>query len=89
MALLADIRTIYTQLNLPSLPSKQLVSALLALPQRPWAALVNGHTVDEAWLAARLRPLEIRPHNIRFADRRAKGYALTDFAQAFAHFLKP
>ncbi len=88
LALLADIRTVFAQAHLPSMSSKQLVAELLALPQRPWAALVNGHTIDETWLATRLRTFDIRSHNIRFADRRAKGYALTDFTPTFAQFLK-
>jgi hypothetical protein len=57
------------------------------------ALLLNSDTIEfpgaitETWLASSLRPFGIHPHNLRFGDRRAKGYDLPAFAHPFARFL--
>jgi hypothetical protein len=41
------------------------------------------------WLARRLQQFGIKPKTMRIAEDRAKGYALEDFADAFARYLPP
>jgi putative DNA primase/helicase len=82
LTLLADIRLIFTQANTDRLFSTAVVSSLRLLPGRPWSTNTNPPlAIDESWLARQLRPLGVRPRNLRIAGTRAKGYLLADFPQ--------
>jgi hypothetical protein len=89
VTVLADIRSIFAASGAQRLFSSALVDELAALPERPWSwGSDNTKQIDQSWLARRLLPLEVRPHNIRIGEERAKGYELTDFAEAFKKFLR-
>ncbi len=58
--------------------SRDLVAALCALPNAPWATALDGKPITQRWLAAKLRPLGLRPRILRFATKRLNGYSLKD-----------
>lgn len=84
--LLADIRTVF-QGSVERLASAELVQSLVAMEEAPWGDL-RGRSLDTRGLARRLRPYEIRPHNVRLQDgRQAKGYEAADFTDAWARYI--
>ncbi len=86
--LLADLLLIFTLSGATRLFSKDIATALRSLPDRPWSNASNSHRpIDQTWLTRQLRPLGISPHNVRIANRRANGYDLADFTDAFARYL--
>jgi Protein of unknown function (DUF3631) len=53
-----------------------------------WPKANRGNkAITERWLANRLRRFGIASQTMRVEDRQAKGYALADFAEAFAKYL--
>jgi uncharacterized protein DUF3631 len=84
--LLADLATVFAEANVDRLPSVELVEALVALEESPWADL-RGKPLDANGLARRLRPYDIRPHTIRVGDRTAKGYFHDDFGEAWERYV--
>lgn len=84
--LLADIRTVF-QGGVERLASAGLVQSLVAMEESPWGDL-RGRPLDNRGLARRLRPYEIRPHNVRLKDgRQAKGYEASDFTDAWSRYI--
>jgi putative DNA primase/helicase len=83
--LLHDIRQVFANSGATRLFSRQLVAALRAFPGQQ----AQSPPLTQQSLAIRLQGLGIRPHNIRIGKNRAKGYDLSDFADAFATLLKP
>jgi hypothetical protein len=88
--LLKDIRSIFTQCKATRLFSSTLVEYLRAMPDRPWSGnqieqegtegTEEKEAINQTWLARQLRPLGIRPRNLRIGNMRAKGYELADFS---------
>lgn len=91
--LLADLRLIFTQSGAQRLFSSALVDSLGALPDRPWSAVTLDNKsikrITERWLSRQLRPVGVRPRTLRINGRKAKGYELADFLEAFAKHLAP
>jgi hypothetical protein len=81
--LLADIRHIFTQTGKNRISSAELVNELRKLPGGPWRSELSASSSEFTWLASKLRPFGICPGNIRLGKTRAKGYALSDFSEAF------
>ena len=84
--LLEDIRGIFDELGIDTLPSGQLVSRLLRIEESPWAD-INGRPLNVNGLARRLRPFEISPSHWRQGATTHRGYHLSDFEDAFARYL--
>lgn len=68
------------------LRSEVLVSALLAIEDAPWSQLSRG-PLSAAGLARRLRPFDIGPAKIRFADKTLQGYLRAQFDDAWDRYL--
>ena len=83
--LLADVQAVFEEQRADRLTSADLVAALLAREEAPWGDL-RGRALDTRRLARMLRPYGVRPHNVRIGTSQAKGYALEDFADAFARY---
>jgi hypothetical protein len=69
--------------------SQNLVDALVALEESPWATLKNGKPITKQDLAAKLRNFDVRPCDINFGKelRTLKGYKLENFLDAFERYL--
>jgi hypothetical protein len=79
LANIQSIRNDYTKRGLDRISSKDLCHELGKIP--------DGHIVTPDWLAAMLRPFEIRPHTIRIGQSTPKGYEFKDFEDAFARYV--
>ncbi|WP_223177102.1 DUF3631 domain-containing protein [Sphingomonas rhizophila] len=89
--LLLDIRTIFDRPDVvgdrPSLlRTKDILEGLHAIEESPWGD-IRGKPLDDRGLAKRLRDYEIRPTTIRLSGSTPKGYARSDFADAWSRYL--
>jgi putative DNA primase/helicase len=90
LALLADIRDLFTQRGEAHLSSEAIVAHLNKLENRRWAELPpNGKSLSKNRLATLLKQFEVTPRGVRVGDRTPKGYARADFADAFLRYLPP
>jgi Protein of unknown function (DUF3631) len=85
--LLSDIRTIFAQRGVGRLASGELISALIAIEERPWAEWKRGKPMSPNSLARQLAPFGIAPETIRIGDKTPKGYLLAHFQDAFTRYL--
>ena len=68
--------------------STDLVDALVALSDRPWATWSRGKPISAAAIARRLKDFSIFPNTIKLANRRQpNGYKRSQFDDAFARYL--
>jgi hypothetical protein len=87
--LLGDIRQIFIEGGVDRIRSKDLVQALCSILESPRLTANPGNKpITEMWLANSLRRFGIKSQTLRMGDRLAKGYALADFAEAFAKYLR-
>jgi hypothetical protein len=84
---LADIQMIFAERAVDRLPSAELVDALAAIENRPWAEWKAGKPISANGLARLLARLAITPETIRVSDRTAKGYQRSQFEDAFERYL--
>jgi hypothetical protein len=87
--LLADIRDVFEDRSVDRISSGDLVMALVALEERPWAEYSRGKPLTQAKLARLLRPYGVVSGTKRLPNRTAKGYLLEQFADAFNRYLPP
>ncbi len=92
--LLADIRNVFSDregkdkdLNPGEIRSKDLVSALIAMPERPWDECNRGKAMTQNLLAKRLKPFGIWPKKVGPEHKRVSGYALECFADSFIRYI--
>jgi hypothetical protein len=85
--LLADLRDIFNETRLISMPSQDLVSRLVSIEGRSWAEWSYGKPITPNQLARALRPFGIFPRNIRIGDRVLKGYYREDLSDPIARYL--
>jgi putative DNA primase/helicase len=85
--LLGDIRTLLTASG-GRMASKDLCSALVLLPERPWGEWKHGRPMTMNQLARRLKPFGIESRSIRTGHDVFKGYDLADCIDTFARYLK-
>jgi hypothetical protein len=93
--LLADIRAIFNSQRDPlkrqTLFSAELLSALLAMPERPWPeAGRNERPLTARGMANLLKPFGLRTSkNVRRGRQQAKGFERSEFDDAFFSYLPP
>lgn len=85
--LLKDIRDAFDRKGQDRLSTMDLLLELSSVAESPWATWGRGQGLDVRSLARLLRPFRIQPHNIRFEDKVAKGYARDDFREAWASYM--
>jgi hypothetical protein len=84
--LLADIRAAFAALGNPeAATTKDLLQALTADTEAPWAAIGPGGLTGKR-LGDMLSEFEIRSDTIRFPVGQAKGYHRPDFSDAWARY---
>jgi len=84
--LLTDCRRLYTERQVDRLTTDQLLEALIALEESPWAEL-RGKPLDARGLAKRLRKYDVRPDVHRFPDGPKRGYLRETFHDAWMRYL--
>jgi Protein of unknown function (DUF3631)/RepB DNA-primase N-terminal domain len=86
--LLADVKKAFAACGLVELPTKVLIAALCADPERRWAAYAKGEQITDRQLAKLLRPfgiVSVTVHPPNAPD--AKGYRRADFEEAWGRYL--
>ena len=73
--------------ELVGVPSQNLVTALVDMPDRPWSEINHGKPLTQNGLARKLKNFGVRPKNIRFEDAVLKGYAAADLVDSFVRYL--
>jgi hypothetical protein len=89
LELLADVRVIFEAKGNPEvLATKDIVAALVALDERPWATFWKDKPITGHRLSRLLRGFDVRrPAKRRDGDETFRGYSLAAFAEAFARYL--
>lgn len=88
--LLADIRDAFHKPDeMQSIFTQDLLDDLCGREDRPWGEWKAGKSLSAGQLARLLKPFGVRPGPLRDGARTGKGYALRDFADAFARYLPP
>jgi hypothetical protein len=85
--LLGDIRDVFAAKSVTRISSVDLLAALVADDEGPWATWNHGKPMTPRQLSKRLEEFRIRPATMRYGDDRFKGYALKSFEDNFARYL--
>ena len=82
--LLIDLQRYFAEQPATHYPTEQLLNYLAGIHAAPWATFNQGKPITARHLARLLQPYGIKPRNLWQAGAVAKGYKVTDFADAFA-----
>jgi hypothetical protein len=85
--LLSDTQAIIHRLGEDKIRTATLLSELVSLPDSEWGSLNFGKAITEKYIAKRLKPYRITPHNLRFGDNTFKGYYRFEVDQACSLYL--
>lgn len=86
--LLTDIKTVFEEKRVNQIASVDLITALCADGEAPWAAWRHGKAMTPRQLSARLADYDIKPGTIRTsANCTPKGYRVDQFREAFDRYL--
>jgi hypothetical protein len=85
--LLADLRSVFTNRQVDSVWSCDLIADLIAMEERPWASWRGEFTTRT--LSNMLKGYGISSADIRKEDRVKKGYRLEKCRNAFSRYLPP
>ncbi len=93
--LLADIQQVF-ELNAnggqydDKISSVSLIEALVKIPESPWATYNHGHPLSPRQLSSQLAIYDIHSKTVRIGPfDTPKGYALSQFKDAFTRYLTP
>ncbi len=86
--LLEDIRSLFNELDIDKITSKELVEHLVKMEERPWPEFgKTGKEITTRKIAKLLKPFGIKPETHRFGEDTHKGYELEPFKDVFRRFL--
>lgn len=85
--LLSDIREVLRSGNSDKIKTKDIISALTADPEKPWAGSDGKGRLTPKTLAQYLQPFAIQAHSIRFDDGTMRGYWAKDFKDAIERYV--
>jgi putative DNA primase/helicase len=85
--LLADIRATFEDKKSARLMSADLTAMLAAMEGRPWGEWRGGKPLSPHGLARLLKPFGVIPTTMRFGERTAKGYEVSQFRECFEAYL--
>ena len=85
--LLSDTQAIIHRLGEDKIRTAKLLEELVALPDSEWGSLNFGKAITEKYIAKRLKPYLITPHNLRFGENTFKGYYRFEVDQACSLYL--
>jgi putative DNA primase/helicase len=85
--LLADVRATFEDKKSDRLMSADLTAALVAMEGRPWGEWRGGKPLSSHSLARLLKPFGVIPTTMRFGERTAKGYEVSQFGECFEAYL--
>ena len=85
--LLSDIRDTFGKRAVSKISTMDLIEALTAYVEKPWATYNKGRPLSPRQLARHLAAYDIRPKTVRQTDGTPKGYDAAQFEDAFARYL--
>ena len=87
--LLRDIRVVFDNAKVDRLPTFNIVSALCALEESPWATLgADDSGIDTRFLTKTLKRYEVgSPHPMKLDGASTRGYYRSDFTDAWQRYL--
>jgi hypothetical protein len=85
--LLADIQDIFRSKQAEKIKTTDLITALVDDDEKSWATYYNGKPIIPCQLAKLLSGYGIKPKIVRFGTRTPRGYAASQFTDAFARYL--
>ncbi len=87
---LSDIRDVLAEKATERIPTSELLDALHALEERPWAEdYRHGRPLKAEGLAYLLRPYRIRARQMKVNGVNVRGYPADQFTDAFSRYLSP
>ena len=87
--LLSDIRQVFSEKDIESISSVDLIEALCADEERPWSTFKQGAKITARQVATKLHGFEIKSKSLRINGKVMKGYKLRDFEDSFQRYLVP
>lgn len=85
--LLSDIRDLFSNKGVFSLPSEALCQRLAGMEDRPWAEWRKGFPISTNQLARLLKPYGIKPKQYRRGETIRRGYEKGQFRDAWRRYL--
>ena len=85
--LLADIREIFELNRVDRISTADLIAALCADDERPWATFNRGKSISPRQVSKRLAGFDICSNTIRIGLNTAKGFLREQFDEAFSRYL--
>ena len=87
--LLRDIRDVFNKLEICNCVTDRLITELKGIEESPWAVIRKGEPLNASGLARRLSKYGIGPKAIRDGNEVFKGYARTQFEDAWLRYVNP
>lgn len=85
--LLADVKAVFDAKKASKIFSADLLEALVADEEAPWATWNRGKPISPRQLSAKLADFGIKSKDIRIGSANKKGYDLGSFLDAFGRYL--
>lgn len=85
--LLADIQEVFEEKKVDRLSTVNLIAALCADEERPWATYNRGRAISPRQVSSRLAEYGMKSRNIRVGLEISKGYHHEQFVDAFSRYL--
>ncbi|WP_232071136.1 DUF3631 domain-containing protein [Paraburkholderia pallida] len=85
--LLADIQEVFETRGVDRIFSADLLDALMADEEKPWATWNRGKSINMKQVASMLRKYGVESAQIRIGYESKKGYLLSQFSDAFDRYL--
>jgi hypothetical protein len=87
--LLQDIRAVFSQSGQPRMSTVDILDALNRMDESPWSSIRRGDALNPQGLANRLGKYGIGSKAQRIGDEVVKGYARSQFQDAWSRYLDP
>ncbi len=87
--LLSDIQYVFESKGVDRISTADLITALIADDEKPWATYNRGKPLSPRQLSKQLAAYNIKTKTVRFKQATPKGFALAQFEDAFARYLSP
>lgn len=85
--LLADIREVFETKDTNKISTSDLIRALCADDEKPWATYNRGNPIKPRQVAKKLKEYGVTSKNLRIAQSVTKGFECTQFSDAFSRYL--
>ena len=85
--LLSDLRRLFEDREV--LSSKQIVTELGEMEERPWPEYSRGNPISARKVAQLLSPFKIKPKQVWIHGNNERGYLKEDFTETFERYLEP